>query len=155
MAHALDTIDRHTLEQLVQANSVRGANVIAQAGGWGVVIQYEMTERALAVRRGHLRLWSKLDTLVAFLFRLGIARFQVDATSYDVAAMPVRARVDAAKRMRNAHEAAAAYDCWFREQVQTSLDDPRPNIPREQVRQEMAAKKAAPHKRLARAGDKA
>ncbi|CAJ6802058.1 hypothetical protein AQ708_29010 [Burkholderia pseudomallei] len=153
MAHALDMIDQHTLEQLVQANSVRGANVIAQAGGWGVVIQYGMTERVLAVRRGHVRIWPKLDTLVAFLRRLGIARFQVDATSYDAAAKPARARVDAAERMRHAHE-AAAYDRWLREQVQASLDDPRPSIPHEQVQQEMAVKKAALRKRLARAGGK-
>ncbi|WP_323119372.1 type II toxin-antitoxin system RelB family antitoxin [Burkholderia alba] len=151
MASSLDTIDQHTLEQLVQANSVRGANVVAQAGGWGVVIQYGMTERVLAVRRGNVRIWPRLDTLVAFLHRIGIARFQVDATSFDMSAKPVRARVDASERLRHAHE-AAAYDRWFREQVQESLDDPRPNVPHAQVQQEMAVKKAALRKRLARAG---
>ncbi|MHC8369698.1 antitoxin PaaA2 family protein [Pseudomonas sp. MDT1-85] len=28
----------------------------------------------------------------------------------------------------------AAYDAWFRAQVQASLDDPRPSIPDEEVR---------------------
>jgi hypothetical protein len=153
MAISLDTIDQGTLEKLVEANSVRGANVIAQAGGWGVVIHYGMTERVLAVRRGNVRIWPKLDTLVAFLRRMGIARFQVDATGYDASAKPLRARVDASERMRHAHE-AAAYDKWFRGQVQESLDDPRPNVPHAQVQEEMAGKKAALRKQLARAGAK-
>ncbi|MBB0082379.1 type II toxin-antitoxin system RelB family antitoxin, partial [Burkholderia cepacia] len=51
--------------------------------------------------------------------------------------------------LKEAH-AARAYDKWFREQVQESLDDPRPNVPHAQVQQEMAAKKAALRKRIAR-----
>ncbi|MFM0381579.1 hypothetical protein PQQ72_31665 [Paraburkholderia strydomiana] len=151
MAISLDTIDQSTLEKLVEANSVRGANVIAQAGGWGVVIQYGMTERVLAVRRGNVRIWPKLETLVAFLRRIGIARFQVDATGYDATAKPLRARVDASERMRQAHE-AAAYEKWFREQVQESLDDPRPNVLHATVQKQMAEKKAALRKRIAASG---
>ena len=30
-------------------------------------------------------------------------------------------------------EQAASYDRWFRAKVQASIDDPRPNIPHEQV----------------------
>jgi hypothetical protein len=148
MAATLDTIDQTTLERLVEANSVRGANVIAQAGGWGVVIQYGMTERVLAVRRGNVRIWAKLETLVAFLRRVGIARFHVDATGYDEHAKPVRERVDASERMRAAHE-AAANDKRFREQVQESLDDPRPNLPHAEVQAAMRVKKAALRKQLA------
>jgi hypothetical protein len=36
-------------------------------------------------------------------------------------------------------EQAASYDRWFRAKVQTSLDDPRPNIPHDQVMAEMRA----------------
>jgi hypothetical protein len=36
-------------------------------------------------------------------------------------------------------EEAAAYDRWFREQVQASLDDPSPGIPHDQVMAEMRA----------------
>jgi hypothetical protein len=35
----------------------------------------------------------------------------------------------------------AAYDAWFREQVQASLDDPRPSIPNEEVKRLMAIKR--------------
>jgi len=150
MAISLETIDQGTLERLVEANSVRGANVIAQAGGWGVVIQYGMTERVLAVRRGSVRVFPRLETLVAFLRRIGIARFQVDATGYDASAKPLRVRVDASERMRKAHE-AAAYDAWFRDQVQESLDDPRPNVAHAEVQKMMDAKKAKLRKQLAHA----
>jgi hypothetical protein len=34
-------------------------------------------------------------------------------------------------------EEAEAYDRWFRAKVQASLDDPRPNIPHDQVMAEM------------------
>jgi hypothetical protein len=115
------------------------------------VIQYGMTERVLAVRRGNVRIWPKLETLVAFLRRIGIARFQVDATGYDASAKPLRARVDASERMRQAHE-AAAYDKWLREQVQESLDDPRPNVSHAQVQKAMADKKAALRKQIAASG---
>lgn len=34
-------------------------------------------------------------------------------------------------------EQAASYDKWFRAQVQSAIDDPRPNIPHDQVMAEM------------------
>ncbi|MHC8361349.1 type II toxin-antitoxin system RelB family antitoxin [Pseudomonas sp. LS2P72] len=34
-------------------------------------------------------------------------------------------------------EQAASYDRWFRAKVQASLDDPRPNVPHEQVMADM------------------
>ena len=40
--------------------------------------------------------------------------------------------------MKRAHE-AAAYDQWFREQVQASIDDSRPSIPNEQVMHDVQA----------------
>jgi hypothetical protein len=36
-------------------------------------------------------------------------------------------------------EEAEAYDRWFRARVQASLDDPRPNIPHDQVMADMRA----------------
>ena len=38
-------------------------------------------------------------------------------------------------------EEAETYDRWFRAKVQASLDDPRPNIPHEQVMAEFRAKR--------------
>jgi hypothetical protein len=42
--------------------------------------------------------------------------------------------------MKHAHE-AAAYDKWFRAQVQASIDDPRPSIPQEEVMAEFAQRR--------------
>ena len=36
-------------------------------------------------------------------------------------------------------EQAASYDRWFRAKVQASLDDPRPNVPHDEVMAEMRA----------------
>ena len=52
-----------------------------------------------------------------------------------------RARPDRAEALKRAHE-AAAYDRWFRSQVQVALDDPRPNIPHEEVSARWAKKRA-------------
>lgn len=43
-------------------------------------------------------------------------------------------------------EDAAAYDRWFRAQVQGAIDDPRPSIPHDQVMAEMRAIIAAKRK---------
>lgn len=123
MATTHETIDHNTLARLVEAGAVRGANIIGQKGGWGVVIQYGMTERALAVRRGAVRIFRRFDTLVGYLKELGIAKYQVDATQYEPEALKVeRKRDDSAERLKQAHE-AAAHDQWFREQVEQAITE--------------------------------
>jgi Stability determinant len=149
MATARETIDHVTLSRLVEAGAVRGANVIGQPGGWGIVIRYGRTARALAAKRGAVRNFRKFETLVAYLKKIGVARYQVDATQFDPVGLKVeRHRADAAERMKHAHE-AAAYDKWFRVQVQAALDDPRPSIPHEKVKAEFAKKRDVLRKRAA------
>lgn len=149
MATTRETIDHVTLSRLVEAGAVRGANVVGQPGGWGIVIQYGMTERTLAAKRGAVRIFRKFETLAGYLKQIGVTRYQVDATQFDpVALKGERHRVDASARMKRAHE-AAAYDKWFRGQVQEALDDPRPSIPHEEVKAEFAKKRAALRKRVA------
>lgn len=128
MAMTADTINHTTLSHLVEAGAVRGADVIGQAGGWGVVIKYGMTERVLAARRGTVRNFKKFETLVSYLKALGIAEYRVNAANYDPVALKARssARPDATARLKHAHE-AAAYDKWFRAQVdqaEIEADDP-------------------------------
>lgn len=142
MVMTSETIDHNTLARLVEAGAVRGADVIGQPGGWGVVIKYGMTERALSVRRGSVRIFRKFESLVAYLKEMGIAKYQVDASGYDPLPGNAIARPDTAERMRRAH-VAAAYGDWFRDEVQASLDDPAPNVPHEQVQAEWALERAA------------
>lgn len=143
-------IDQKTLAQLVAAKAVRAAHVVGHGNGWALAVQYGMTERFLAAKRGDERVFRKLDTLVSFLRGMGISQFDVNAAGYDPQCVERVARPDRAAALKEAH-AARAYDKWFREQVQESLDDPRPNVPHAQVQQEMAEKKAALRKRLAHA----
>lgn len=128
-----DTIDHTTLSRLVEAGAIRAAHVVAQAGGWAVLVKYGLHERPLAVRRSHeVRLFKKFETLVAYLKEIGLARFDVDAANYDPATLTTQRRPDRSEALKRAHE-SAAYDAWFREQVQESIDDPRPDVSHEQV----------------------
>lgn len=120
MATTRDTIDHTTLARLVEAGAVRGADVIGQPGGWGVVVKYGMTERALAVRRGQVRIFRRFEALVGYLKALGLCRYTVDASGYDPAMAPAGARPDSAERLKRAHE-AAEHDRWFREEVEQAL----------------------------------
>lgn len=152
MATTRDTVDHATLERLVEAGVVRGANIVGQAGGWSVVIQYGMSERALAAKRGAVRIFRKFETLASYLRGIGIVRYQVDATQFDPVALKTgHKREDAAERMKHAH-AAAAYDKEFRAGVQASLDDPRPSLPHAQVASKWATKRAELVKKAGHAG---
>lgn len=101
------TIDHNTLANLVEAGAVRGADIVGQSGGWEVVIKYGMTERALATKRGTVRIFKRFETLVTYLKSLGITEYRVNAANYDQ---------EAAKT----HE-AAAYDTWLKAKVTVSL----------------------------------
>lgn len=76
MATPSNTIDHVTLSALVEAGAVRGANVVGQPGGWGIVIQYGMTERALAAKRGSIRIFRHFETLVGYLKGIGVAKYR-------------------------------------------------------------------------------
>ncbi len=95
-----------------------------------------------------------MEALVSYLKDLGIERFDVDATEYEVEGGT--SRPDRAEAMRRAHE-AAAHDKWFRVQVEEAIneaDDPRTEwVSHEVVKQDIARQRA---KLLARInGDKA
>lgn len=122
-----ETIDHATLEHLVSAGAVKAASVVAQAGGWGVVVSYGTASRALAAKRGAVRIFRKFETLAGYLKDIGIAQFQVDARQYDPETKPTIKRADAADRMRSAHE-AASYKSWLAKEVQEAIDDPRPSV---------------------------
>ncbi|MDP1593533.1 MAG: hypothetical protein Q8L80_04725 [Gallionella sp.] len=148
MATAQNTIDHVTLSRLVEANAVNGATVIGQPGGWGVVIKYGMTERALAAKRGSVRIFRKFETLVGYLKGIGVVKYQVDASGFDPAALKLtRSNEGAGTRMKAAHE-AAAYDKWFRAQVQEALDDTRPAISDADVKKHFAAKRKELEQRI-------
>lgn len=141
-------IDHTTLSRMVEAGAVRGAHVVGQNGGWAVVVRYGMHERPLAAQRSRqVRIFRKLETLVAYLRGVGLSQFDVDAANFEQESTTRAKRPDRAAALKNAHE-AAAYDKWFREQVQAAIDDPRPSIPHEQVKAKFAAKAEALRQRM-------
>lgn len=140
---AADTIDHGTLSRLVEAGAVKGAHIVGQSGGWSVLIKYGKTERPLAAQRSRqVRLFRKFETLVSYLKEMGIPRFDVDASNYDPDTTAATRRPDRAEALKRAHE-AAAYDAWFRAQVQASIDDPRGSVADDEARLRLAARKAA------------
>jgi len=153
MAITLDTIDHVTLTRLVEADAVSDASIIGQPGGWGIVIKYGITERALAAKRGSIRIFRKFETLVGYLKKIGLVKYQVDATGFDPTALKSARRSEVASaRMKATHE-AAAYDKWFCEQVaqaQIEADDPNTQwIPHEVVKAEMADQRKVLQARIA------
>ncbi len=147
-ATASPTIDHSTLAKLVEAGAVRGAQVVAQPQGWALLVRYGQHERPLAAQRSRqVRTWRRLETLVQYLHGVGVTRFEVDASAFDPASPPATPRPDRAAALKAAHE-AAAYDQWFRGQVQAAIDDPAPSIEDAQVRDYFAAKRAELRKRM-------
>ncbi|MDF1896174.1 hypothetical protein [Rahnella contaminans] len=143
-----ETIDHSTLICLAEAGAVSRLKVVAQQGGWVIMIRYGEHQRTLiAQRSGKVRVFKRFDAVAAYLKDMGIKQFEVDITDYDPEGSGKGTRPDRSAALKRAHEAAAmdeaTYDLWFRERVQESLDDPRPAIPHEEVKAQFAARKAA------------
>ena len=143
------TIDHGTLRRLVDAGAQVGAEVVGGAGGWGVVINYGRASQTLAATRGTPRTWRQFETLAGYLKELGIVEYRVNTAEFEpgaAVANPADKRsAMASERMKRAHR--AAHDAWFREQVQASIDDPRPSVDDDVAKKEFAARRAALAKR--------
>lgn len=140
---ATETIDHTTLNRLVEAGAVRAAHAVGTSGGWALMVKYGLTERPLAAQRSRqVRLFKKLETLVSYLKEVGIAHFDVDASNYSPDSQLRNMRPDRSEAMKRTHE-AAAHDKWFREQVQESIDDPRPSVSHDEAKQRFSARKAS------------
>jgi hypothetical protein len=140
------TIDHGTLRRLVDAGAHVGAEVVGSGGSWGIVINYGRNSQTLAATRGRPKTFRQFETLAGYLKELGIVEYRVNAAEFEPGAprkeAPDRRSVTASERMKRAHE-AAAYDTWFREQVQASIDDPRPSLGDDEARAHMAARRQA------------
>jgi hypothetical protein len=136
---ATETIDHTTLIKLAEAGVVRSAHVVGQDGGWGVLVKYGTTERALAAQRSQqVRIFRKLETLVEYLKGVGIPRFDVDAVNYDRHTSTVSKRPDRAAAMKEAH-AAAAYTKWLKAEIQEAIDDTSPTVPHDEAMRQVRA----------------
>lgn len=152
---ATQTIDHNTLSQLLDAGTNCDARIVGQGGGWIVRVQCGSAEQTLMAQRSRqIRLFRKMETLIAYLKGIGIKRFAVDASDFDPEVRKVT-RPDKAAVLKRAHE-AAAYDTWFRGQVQIGIDSANAGnlIPAAEVEAKFAAKREATRRRIAGAGKK-
>lgn len=149
------TIDHGTLRRLVDAGARIGAEVVGSGGRWGIVINHGRVRQTLAATRGQPKNFRQFETLASYLKQLGIVEYRVNAAGFDEASTqrkaPDRRSAAASERMKHAHE-AAAYNRWFREQVQASMDDPRPSLGHEEAQAHMSERRRA---LLRQAGKKA
>ena len=131
----LNTIDTAMARRMADASAIRSASIIGQPGGWSVVLKVGLHERPLGAQRTDKpRTWRSLDTCMDYLKNeLHISRVDLlDASNHSAGGVTRSTRADSSERMKRAHE-AAAYDTWFRAQVQASIDDPCPSVSHEQV----------------------
>ena len=146
-----NTIDTAIARRMVEASAIRTAAIIGQPGGWSVMLKVGLIEKALGVQRTDKpRLWKSLDRCVEYLkTELHISRFDMlDATDHSAEPMNTSSKNNAAGRMREAHQ-AAAYTKWLKAEIQEAIDDPRPSISNEEVKQHFAKKRKALQKRIA------
>lgn len=137
-----------TIEQLRAASNaggVSGVTLKGQGGAFLVQIDTRSGSGALLskARSTEPRRFGNPLAALKVLRDIGITAGQFDASEYD----PADKEKDAgnrgrAKAMRGAHE-AAAYNQWLAGEIQSSIDDPRPGIPDDEVMAEMDADIAA------------
>lgn len=142
------TIDSTTARRMAEAGTIRGVSIIGQPGGWSVMLKTGLLEKPLGgTKADKPRTWRSLDTLTAYLRKdFSIVRIdEVDATHYSSADIHRPGRPDAAARLKHAHE-AAAYDAWFRAQVDAGIkeaDDPATQwVSHEDVMERLAKRRA-------------
>lgn len=120
------TIETAMAKRLVEASAIRSASIIGQPGGWSVVLKMGLQDRPLGTQRSDTpRTWRSLDRAVAYVKNeLHIVRFDLlDATNHSPGEpLAGKSRLDAAERLRLAHE-AAGHDKWFREQVAVAIQE--------------------------------
>lgn len=127
------TIDHAGLLRLVASRTVWSVHIVAQPGGWTILVKDGATERAVVARHSdEARLFRKLDTLVGFLNSFGIVRFHVDALNWH-AASTARARSSSIANSAGQVDYEVDYNNWLKSEVQEAIDDKSPTIPHDEV----------------------
>jgi hypothetical protein len=143
-----ETIDHTTFTKLAEAGAVRSAHIVGHPGGWGILVKYGSTEGVLAAQHSQkARIFRSFETLVRYLKRLGIVRFDVDAANFAAESTSAGMPSDTTAALKNSN--AAAYDKWLKAEVQDAIDDTSPSVSHEEAKQHFAAKREALRRRIA------
>jgi hypothetical protein len=114
-----------SLKDLVDANAIQHATVVADRGAFRILVQYGKVERTVSVRTrdGEIkeRIFTSLDAVARFMHdKVQLARYDLDAANFDPAAKTIK-RPDTARRLTAAH-AALAHSEWAQQKVQAARD---------------------------------
>lgn len=117
------TVKLATARELAAAGSVRDTVLVGQRGGYAVLFKVGMGERALATKEGLPRLFAGVDAAARVLRKIGIARYQVDASSLAEGDLIRRHRPDRAAALKRTHEDAAYVD-FLQKRAAAGRQDP-------------------------------
>lgn len=136
-------LDHANLSRLAEKGQINATHIVGQPGGWAIQIDFNNREHVLTAQRsGNVRLFKKLETLVSYLHDLGIEHFEVDSSTWNPQQTATYQRPDRSQALKRAHEAAAAYDAWFIEQIEASRRAPAPALDDEDVEKFFAVRRA-------------
>lgn len=112
-----------SLKDLVDANAIRHATVVADKDVYKVTVKYGMVERTVSVRtrEGQIkeRLFTSLDAVARFMReKVHLAQYEVNAANFDPSAKTTK-RPDTARRLTEAH-AALSHSQWLEQKVNAS-----------------------------------
>jgi len=143
-------IAAQSLKDLVEANAIRHATVIADKDIFKVRVKYGMTERTVSVRTREgitkERVFTSLDAVAKFMLeKVHLAHYEIDAANFRPSEKKAK-REDTSERMREAH-AAAAYNKWLKAEVQAAIDNPLQPVSNEEAMQYFSGKREALKKR--------
>ncbi len=121
----LEFITPTSLKDLVDANAISHATVVADQGAFKIMVKYGTVERTVSVRTrgGQIkeRIFTSLDAVARFMHdKVHLARYELDASGFDPTAKTVK-RPDTARRLTAAH-AALSHSEWAQQKVQSARD---------------------------------
>ena len=119
----LNLIAPKSLKDLVDANAIRHATVVADNDVFKITVKYGMVERIVSVRtrEGQIkeRLFSPLDAVAKFMReKVHLAQYEVNAANFQPVTKRIK-RPDTAIRLKEAH-AALSHSDWLQQKVQAS-----------------------------------
>lgn len=146
----MKTLDVSQAAAAAHAGGVLSAVLKAEGGSFYVELETRTAGTAVLVTSNNRRPRAFRNPVKALevIRELGLqsGRFSLEAWRPDEVEIERSSRPDRAAAMKQMHANAAAYDKWLREQVQASIDDPRPSIEHEDVMKKALARVEAMRK---------
>ena len=109
-----ELIAPNSLKDLVDAQAIRHATVVADQGAFKITVKYGMVERTVSVRtrsgRIKERVFTSLDAVARFMRdKVHLAHYDIDASNFDPA-IKLCKRPDMTRRLTAAHAALSDSD---------------------------------------------